>query len=279
MYDYEISDSVYKIPVKEIYASSEFNCRDEFTMTSVLGLSETIKEIGKLIEPIIVQPMDDVDPHERPDGEFKWRMVAGHRRLAAIQILGWVVIESRIVAGLSALDAARMNLLENIEREDLNILEESKALVKVWSGVTDKEVAKHLKRPKKWVQVRRLLLELPEDIQHAAGSGRISQYDIEFIGKVEPYRRLRVFEQILAKKSGKNVSSPRVNGKPYNKTKKRTNPEIKQMMVHLMELGLVLHCDCSEATSVLAWVLGNISTRELLAERLQLHYDESLFDD
>jgi ParB family chromosome partitioning protein len=278
-YDYEISDSVYKIPVVEIYASSEFNCRDEFTQLSVRGLSETIREIGKLIEPIIVQPMEDVDPHERPTGNFKWRMIAGHRRLAAVKLLGWVVVQSRIVEGLSALDAARLNLLENIEREDLNIFEEAKALAKVWSGFSDKDVAKQLKRPKKWVYVRRLLLTLPEEVQKAAGSGRISQYDIEFIGRVEPYRQKTVFEQILAKKAGKNVSSPRVNGKAYNKTKKRSAQEIKQMMVHLMELSRVLNWDCSEVASTLAWVLGNISTRELLAERLPLHYDESLFDD
>lgn len=277
-YDYEISDSVYKIPVGEIYASSEFNCRDMFTATSVRGLANTILEVGKLIEPIIVQPMEDVIPHERVDG-YKWRVVAGHRRFAAVKLLGWVVIQSRIVEGLTALDAARLNLLENIERENLNILEEAKALEKVWDGSTDKEVAKHLKRPKKWVAVRRLLLEMPVEIQQAAGSGRVSQYDIEFIGRVEPYRRLVVFEQILAKRSGKNVSSPRAKGTAYNKTKKRDNQEIKQMMVHLMELSRVLKWDCLAVTSTLAWAMGNISTQQLLEERLSLHYDESLFDD
>ena len=107
----------------------------------------------------------------------------------------------------------------------------------------------------------------------------MSQYDIEFIGRVEPDRRMNVFNQILAKKAGKPVSAPRVKGRAYRRSRMRTKPDMKKMMVHLMELSAIMNWDCSEVTSLLAWALGNISTRELLEERLPLHYDENIFDD
>lgn len=277
-YAYETTDAIYEIPVDEIHASDEFNCRDTFTAQSVKSLVDSIQEIGKLIEPIIIQPMSDVGQSESVDGK-KWQVVAGHRRFRAVQLLAWLTISCRVVEELTSLDAARLNLLENIEREDLNIMEEANALDKVWGGVDDKIVSKLIKRPTKWVQIRRQLIEFPEEIQQAAASGRMSQYDIEFVGRVEPHRRLKVFNQILAKKAGKNVSAPSVNGRVYKKTKRRTNQEVTQMMVHIMELSQVLNWDCSEVASTLAWVLGNISARELLDERLPLHHDESLFDD
>lgn len=279
-YDYEVSGTIYEIPVDEIYASTEFNCRDLITPLSVKTLAETIKEDGKLLQPITVQPMEDVPPEEQVP-HHKWRVVIGHRRLSAVFLLGWKTIPAVIETGHTALSAARANLMENIERENINILEEARGIQRVWETADDKDVADELKRPVKWVRVRRVLLELPDEIQQAAASGRLSQYDVEFIGQVEPRRRLTVYKQVIAKKAGKNVSAPRVKGKTYGKTKhnRRTLKEIKQMIAHVMELQQVHNTDCSHATSAMAWVLGNISTKELLEERLGLHHDENIFDD
>jgi ParB/RepB/Spo0J family partition protein len=278
MYDYEVSNTIYKIPVEEIYGSDDFNCRQPFTLQSVKSLADTIEGDGKLLQAIMVQPMEDVPEEDRIEGK-KWRVVIGHRRLAAVRLLGHKTIEAKIEIGLTALQASRDNLLENMERKDVNIMEEAAKIHIVWKGVSDKQVAKELKRPKKWVQTRRRLIEFPEEIQQAAASGRLSQYDVEFIGQVEPERRLVVFNQILAKKAGKNVSAPRVKERVYKKSKYRTKPETSQMLIHIMELSHVLNFDCSEVASTLAWVLGNITTRELLDKRLPLYYDESLFDD
>ncbi len=278
MYDYPVSDAIYEIPLQEIHASDDFNCRDIFTVASVRGLCESIKELGKLIEPIIVQPMEDVPQSERVSSK-KWRVVAGHRRFKAVQLIPWNTIASRIVTGLTAIEAARLNLLENIERENLNIMEEARSLEKVWKDADEKELSKKIKRPVKWIRVRRLLVELPEEIQQAAASGRLSQYDIEFIGSAEERRRVTVAEQILAKKAGKQVSSPRAKNKVYKKSKQRSGQEIRQMLVHIMELSKIHKWDASQVASTLAWVLGNISTKELLEKRLPLHHDEHIFDD
>ena len=277
-HDYEISGTIYEIPLEEIHTSNEFNCRDDFTSGSVKSLADTIKEKGRLLQSITVQPMDDVPEEERvPDK--KWRLVIGYRRYAAFELLGKQTIPATIQVGLTALQAARINQLENEERENLNLLESAKGIGKAWDGISDKEVADAFKRPVKWVRVRRQLLEFPEEIQQAAASGRLSQYDVEFIGQVEPRRWMTVFNQILAKKAGKNVSAPRVKGRTYGKGNRRTLKEIKQMVAHVMELSEAHGSDGSKAASALVWVMGNISTRELLEERLGLHWDENIFDD
>lgn len=279
-YNYDISGTIYEIPLDEIYSSSDFNCRDTITPLSVKSLAETIQQDGKLLQPITVQPMKDVPPEEQVP-HHRWRVVIGHRRFSAVYLLGWDKIPAMIETGYTALTAARANLMENIERENINIMEQARGIQRAWADVDDNEVAKEFKRPVKWVRVRRELLTFPEEIQQAAASGRLSQYDVEFIGRVEPRRRLNVYKQILAKKAGKNVSAPRVKGKTYGKgaSKRRTLAEIKQMVAHVMELQQVHGTDCSHATSALVWVLGNISTKELLEERLGLHWDENIFDD
>jgi ParB/RepB/Spo0J family partition protein len=277
MFDYEVTDAIYQIPIADIYASDDFNCRDTFTRQSVKGLAETIREVGSLLEAIAIQPMEDVPEGERVDKRF--RVVAGHRRLAAIELLGWSTIDARIVKGLTALDAARFNLLENIERQNLNVLEEATALSQAWVGVSDKLVAKQLKKPLKWVQVRRQLIDFPDEIQQAASSGRITQHDIEYIGRAEPERRLHIFNLILAKKAGKPVSIPRVKGNAYKKSTRPKMGEVNAMIVHIMELSQVMGYDCAAVISALAWSQGNITTREFLENRLPLHYDESVFND
>lgn len=280
MYDYEVSGIIYELPVDEIHSSTEFNCRDFITPLNVKRLAETIEKDGKLLQAITVQPMEDVPPDEQVP-QYKWRVVIGHRRFAAFNLLGRDTIPATIEVGLTAIEAARKNQLENEERSNLNLLESARGIGKAWSNFSDKEVAEAFKRPVKWVRVRRTLLEMPEEIQQAAASGRLSQYDVEFIGQVEARRRLPVFKQILAKKEGKNVSAPRVKGKTYGKNKcaRRTLQEIKQMVAHIMELQQVHDTNCSHAMSALVWVLGNISTKELLEERLGLHHDENIFDD
>lgn len=279
-YEYDISGTIYEVPLDEIYSSTEFNCRDLITPLSVKTLAETIQQDGKLLQPITVQPMEDV-PAQEQIPHHKWRVVIGHRRLSAVFLLGWETIPAVIETGHTALSAARANLMENIERENINILEEARGIQRAWSGFDEKDIAAGLKRPVKWVRVRLHLLELPEEIQQAAASGRLSQYDVEFIAQVEPKRYIKVYKQILAKKAGKNVSAPRVKGKTYGKSKykRRTLAEIKQMVAHVMELQQVHNTNCSHATDALVWVLGNISTKELLEERLGLHHDENIFDD
>ena len=88
-------------------------------------------ELKGLDFPVVVQPIADM-VGEKPAG-FDYRLVAGHRRFKAVEtFLKWPCIPSMIRPGLSDHEARMLNFVENLERKDLNILEEARALGRLY---------------------------------------------------------------------------------------------------------------------------------------------------
>ena len=80
---------------------------------------------------------------------------------------------------LSEMDAAKLNLEENLKRQSLNILQEAKAIEKFFrAGWDDEKVIEELSVSKGWLQTRKFLLKLDEDIQLEAAAGFLNQEHI-----------------------------------------------------------------------------------------------------
>src|SRR4029077_10962856 len=75
-----------------------------------------------LIQPITVRQLLPM-AGDREDPGFE--MVSGERRLRAGKLLGWTVIEARIISVISEGEVAAKGLIENLQREDLNPIEEA----------------------------------------------------------------------------------------------------------------------------------------------------------
>ena len=111
----------YPIPVAAIYYDAAFNCRGEFTLQSVKELADSIAQAGRLICPVAVQPWTE-------EG-FEYRLIVGHRRFRAVTaFLKWTEIPAYICEGLSDHEARMLNVVENLQRKSLNILEEARAI-------------------------------------------------------------------------------------------------------------------------------------------------------
>ena len=105
-----------------IYYDAAFNCRGEFTLQSVKELADSIVQAGRLICPVAVQPWT-----EEPG--FDYRLIVGHRRFRAVtEFLKWTEIPAYVCEGLSDHEARMLNLVENLQRKSLNILEEAHAI-------------------------------------------------------------------------------------------------------------------------------------------------------
>ncbi len=168
---------VFDIPIRQVWRDPEFNCRDEFTEESIAELAGSIKLEG-LLFPVVVQPASEVVV---PAG-FRYRLICGFRRTEACIGLGWDLIPANIRYGLSERQAHMMNLQENLERKDLNILEEAKAMDLLFPEYrTDQSISTELQRNVKWVAVRRRLLTLSEFVQKSAASGRLSARDLQAV--------------------------------------------------------------------------------------------------
>ena len=120
----------FPVPSKSIYYDADFNCRGAFLLQSVEELAAEHSARGGGVElkgldyPIVVQPIADM-AGEKPAG-FDYRLIAGHRRFKAMEVfLKWSQVPATIRSGLSDHDARMLNFVENLERKDLNPLEEA----------------------------------------------------------------------------------------------------------------------------------------------------------
>lgn len=121
-------------------------------------LADSISSQG-LVQPIVVRPLD------RAGGELRYEIVAGERRWRAAQIAGLHAIPA-IVREIPDQAAVAMSLIENIQREDLNPMEEARAL---WRLVEDFDMthataAEAVGRSRVMVSNLLRLLELPDQV-------------------------------------------------------------------------------------------------------------------
>ncbi len=238
----------FELPVDDIYYDNAFNCRGTFTPQSVSDLADSIREIG-LQFPIVVQPF------KKPG--YKYRLLAGHRRFRAVTIfLKWERVPAVIRADLDEHQAALLNLTENLERKNLNMLEEARALRNLYpDGISLRKAAKEIKRPTRWVHTRIRLLELPEEVQQWAAVGLISAVNIEILYSMESdVERIRATKEIVRSKKQNKTQTLRVSSKFRRKFGyRKTKAQMAKMIAHLY----AVQCE-GLATRLLAWTAGSV---------------------
>ena len=163
IFDKENSDRVVKIPVEEIHPS-RYQPRLRFDETALAELTESIKENG-LIQPITVRKAED-----------GYEIIAGERRYRACTKAGFETIPCYIMSPTEE-QAARMALVENVQRENLSAIEEAKSYVQIMrqSGMTQDQVAKSIGKSQSAVANKIRLLNLPDEVQQGVIDGKITE--------------------------------------------------------------------------------------------------------
>lgn len=255
----------YSIPAPRVYFDTDFNCRCDFTLDSLTDLAQTIRDRG-LEYPVVVQPAADV-AGGIPDG-FDWRLVAGFRRFRTVtELLHWPEVPAMIRSGLDEHQAHVLNLTENLERTDLNPLEEAIALSHIYpNGVTLKRASEELHRDTRWVSRRLLLLRMPEEVQELVRSRRVSLTYMEDIVAKRPTPE----EQIRAAQALANAGNGRgkkrhaqLDGQKLVRTfrRRRNKIEINGQVGRMLNAGL-----SGLATRFGAWCAGHITDDEWEAD-------------
>ena len=140
--------------------------RTIFNEEKLQEIAESIKQNG-LIEPIVV--VRSVAP-----GEYE--LIAGERRLRASKLAGLTEIRAIIQEGASDKDKLDLALIENIQREDLNPIEEAKAYKKYSEEYkyTQEQISSIVKKNRSVIANTMRLLKLPENVQNMIIEGKIS---------------------------------------------------------------------------------------------------------
>ena len=144
---------VIEIPVDKIIPNP-YQPRKVFSVNSLEELSKSIKEYG-VLQPITVREKGD-----------KYELVAGERRFRAVKLAELETIPA-IINNMSEESSAVLALLENLQREDLNFIEESLAyenLIKV-HNFTQQQLAEKLGKNQSTIANKLRILKLPNTVK------------------------------------------------------------------------------------------------------------------
>jgi ParB family chromosome partitioning protein len=124
-------------------------------------LADSIKARG-LVQPILVRPL----PRPNPTESQRYEIIAGERRWRAAQMAGLTEIPA-VIRDVADEDAVAMALIENIQREDLNPLEEARALLRLIEefGLTHQAAAEAVGRSRAAVSNLVRLMELTDEVK------------------------------------------------------------------------------------------------------------------
>jgi ParB family chromosome partitioning protein len=153
-------EELLKLPV-DLLQRGKYQPRIDMRAESLQELADSIKAQG-LVQPIIVRPLSD-QPAGAP---IRYEIIAGERRWRAAQLAGWHEIPA-IVRRVSDNAAVAMALIENIQRENLNPLEEARALERLIGEfeMTHQTAADAVGRSRAAVSNLLRLLELADEVK------------------------------------------------------------------------------------------------------------------
>lgn len=139
--------------------------RTVFDEENIKGLAESIKEHG-LIQPIVVRPL--------PNG-ITYQIIAGERRWRACKLLKMEEVPV-IIRETDELEAAQLAIVENVQRADLNPVEEAMAYRALMDkyGMTQDRLAEVMGKSRPYIANLTRLLCLPEEALTALSNGEIS---------------------------------------------------------------------------------------------------------
>jgi ParB family chromosome partitioning protein len=152
-------DELANIPV-DLLQRGKYQPRVDMRQESLEELAASIKSQG-IVQPIVVRPVDGA----APGGSQRYEIIAGERRWRAAQIAGLAAVPA-VIRRVPDEAAIAMSLIENIQRENLNPLEEARALERLISefGITHQQAADAVGRSRAAVSNLLRLLELPPEI-------------------------------------------------------------------------------------------------------------------
>lgn len=150
--------------------------RQNFDDNSMSDMVRSIEELG-VLQPITV----------RSKNENKFELIAGERRFRAAQKVGLKKIPAYVLNVQDDEDLLEMALVENIQREDLNPLEEAEAYLVLLEkyNLTHKDVARRVGKSREVITNRTRLLKLPLEIREAIKNGLLSKKHGELLAGLD----------------------------------------------------------------------------------------------
>ncbi|OIO49726.1 MAG: chromosome partitioning protein ParB [Parcubacteria group bacterium CG_4_9_14_0_2_um_filter_41_8] len=188
--------------------SNRHNPRKYFDEEKLNELAESIKAHG-IIQPLVVVPSNN----------GKYELIAGERRLRASKLAGLKTVPA-IVRQADELERLELALIENIQRADLNPIEEALAYQKLNDefGLTHDEIGKRVNKTRPLISNAIRLLALDPEIQKAVAERKITTGHARLILEIQDEaKRMQMFKKILDQKLNISDTSQEVKKVEINR--------------------------------------------------------------
>ena len=226
--DRKNSEAVLRISLIEPGADQP---RKSFDREALEQLSDSIKKFG-VLQPIVVKKVDE-----------HYEIVAGERRWRAARMAGLKEIPA-VIQNFTEREVMEISLIENIQRENLNPVEEAKAFNKLITeySLTQDELAERVSKSRTAITNSMRLLKLCEPVQNMLAEGKITAGHARALLSIEdPAMQKKLAEQIIEnslsvrdiEKMVKNLQNPKVPPKPKEKEDEALTLIYKDMEDHM----------------------------------------------
>ncbi len=157
-------DDQRTVPLSSLKAS-RFNPRRDFSEDQLEELATSIRQRG-LVQPLVVRPLGGGDRYEIVAGERRWR-AAQRANLHEVPV---------VIRQLSDQEAIEIAIIENVQREDLNAIEEGEGYHALMQGhgYTQEDLAKVIGKSRSHLANTLRLLKLPKPVQDLVRAGDLS---------------------------------------------------------------------------------------------------------
>ncbi len=254
------SDTFVTLNISQIHPNKE-QPRKKFNQEELEELASSIKSQG-LLQPIIVRSLNG-DSYE---------IVAGERRWRAAQSAGLHQIEC-IVKDFDEDKMFEAGLIENIQREDLNVIEEAKAYNKLLDkkNITNEEIAKITGKSPSHVSNILRLLDLENEIQEMVINGELSMgHARALIGVPNALQKAKeIVEKKLSVRETENQTSRYKKQKKHKSTKDPNIADLEKELSDKIGLKTSIHFNESGSSGSLTLYYSDLNQLDDIMKRLK----------
>lgn len=236
-------DNIFYVEVAKIEANSH-QPRQDFDEEKIKELSQSIRKYG-VLQPLLVSKVETTSAKGM---DVSYHLIAGERRLRAAKLAGLpqvpVVIRDEFKADQERLEVA---LIENVQREDLNAIEEAEAYQRLANQfkLTQKDIADKVGKSREAIANAVRLLNLPREIREALRENQITKSHARaLLAFSDADSQKRMFQQMLAgTASSKDAESAAATDKKEPATKSSNNKfvQLEKNLTQKLNAPVLIH--------------------------------------
>ncbi len=244
------TNSIFWIDTDKI-KPNPYQPRREFDEAKLEDLANSIKQYG-VLQPLVVSRVEV----EKEEGGLmtEYELIAGERRLRASRLAKVTQVPVVIRTGDTAIMKLELAIIENLQREDLNVVDRARAFQRLSTEFkfTHNEIAKKMGKSREYVSNSLRILGLSDEILEALSQGKITEGHTRPILMLadHPEEQLVLFKEIVYKKITVREAERLARKIAYDRVRKKEfmpDPEITELEEEFQEkLGTRVHIDRKE---------------------------------